>query len=655
MLGIGPGADPAAEAEAPRSAWFRILHFWRSPPDQPGWARPALLAIAALATLSYAWGIDNVNLETFYGAAARSMSESWHNFFFASFDPWGTVSVDKLPGAFWIQALSLRIFGFHLWAIGLPQVIEGTLTVLVLYRVVRLVAGPGAGLVAAVVLAASPATVLLNRGNISDSLLILLLVLAADATMRALRTGRWSSLVLAGVWVGLAFQAKMLQAWIVLPALYMAYVLAAPTPSLYRRLGHVVLSGLAVLVVSLSGMTAVSVVPAHDRPFVDGSCNNSLFSQVFLYNAADRLTGDVLTQPGCNGESPPLVTAAEHNARAGIGTVGIPGGPFRFLTGPFGRDDAWVLVPSLVALVALLYVRRRERRTDPLRAATVLWAIWLVFTWSFFASSQFLNSYYLAALVPPMAALCGMGWATAWQARSRRSRLVVMATVAAGAAYAVALLPADAGVRAWVIATTLVATAAAVAVLALSLRSGPATWLLPVGLTLSSLALLLGAAWASATAVTAGLGPFDTPYQSAKLTALLQSSVQKGYAAWPAVDRYADTFPRSVAVDTFETSSFAAFDVLATGREFLPLGGFTGRVPDPTLDRFIADVAGGKVRRVFAAVRPETTNPDMRWAIGHCARVRTAEATVHQSGVTYQRYLCAQQAHRAVASAPAGR
>ena len=163
-----------------------------------------MLAVAALAALSYAWGIGNDMLETYYAAAVRSMSESWHNFFFASFDPWGTVSIDKLPGAFWVQALSVRVFGFHVWSVVLPQVVEGALTVLVMYRAVRRVAGAAAGLTAAVVLAATPVTILLNRGNISDSLLILLLVLAADATTKAMATGRLSSLLVAGVWVNQA-------------------------------------------------------------------------------------------------------------------------------------------------------------------------------------------------------------------------------------------------------------------------------------------------------------------------------------------------------------------------------------------------------------------------------------------------------------------
>src|ERR1700691_1538208 len=162
--------------------------FWRSPEGQPGWARPTLLAIATVAAVTYAWGMNGAALEAFYGAAARSMSTSWHDFFFGAFDPAGTVSVDKLPGALWPQALSLRVFGFHTWAIVLPQVIEGVLTILVLYRAVRRLASPVAGIVAAAVVATSPVTVALNRGNVADSLLILLIVLAADATAAALGT-----------------------------------------------------------------------------------------------------------------------------------------------------------------------------------------------------------------------------------------------------------------------------------------------------------------------------------------------------------------------------------------------------------------------------------------------------------------------------------
>ena len=262
-----------------------------------------------------------------------------------------------------MQALSLRIFGFHIWALVLPQVIEGVLTVLVLYRTVRRVAGADAGLVAAVVMMSSPIVILLDRGNISDSLLILLLVLAVDATIRACRTGQLRSLLWAGVLVGFAFQAKMFQAWLVLPALFLAYLVAAPAVSFLRRVWHLAAASLAVAVVSLSWMSAVSLVPQSSRPYVDGSCNDSLFNQVFSYNGFSRLGGNGLDAAGCNHTSTYIVTAAIYGIQHGIGTFGIAASWDRLLQGPFGHDDAWLLLPAVVASIWLIVLQRRRPRT----------------------------------------------------------------------------------------------------------------------------------------------------------------------------------------------------------------------------------------------------------------------------------------------------
>jgi 4-amino-4-deoxy-L-arabinose transferase-like glycosyltransferase len=208
------------------------------PVAESAWTRRlALVVIAALAGLSYAWAIGHGGLEEYYyGAAVRSMSMSWHDFIFGAFDPAGTITLDKLPGAFWLQALSVRVFGMHNWAIILPQIIEGIATVLVLYRAVSRLAGPAAGLIAAALLAVSPAAVGLDRGNISDSLLILLLVLAADSVSAAIAdgTGRLWRLILAGVWIELAFQAKEIEAGMMLPALGLAYLLSGPGSAVRR-------------------------------------------------------------------------------------------------------------------------------------------------------------------------------------------------------------------------------------------------------------------------------------------------------------------------------------------------------------------------------------------------------------------------------------
>jgi 4-amino-4-deoxy-L-arabinose transferase-like glycosyltransferase len=170
----------------------------------------------------------------------------------------------------------VRAFGYSAWAMILPQVVEGVLTVLALYRAVSRLAGPAGGLVVAFVLAASPAVVALDRGNISDSLMILLLVLAADAVSAAIvRGGTWWRLIVAGVWVGLAFQAKMIEAWLVLPALGLAYLISGPGTA-GRRIRQLVAAGVVAAIVSLAWITAVSLVPAGSRPYADGSHDNSL-------------------------------------------------------------------------------------------------------------------------------------------------------------------------------------------------------------------------------------------------------------------------------------------------------------------------------------------------------------------------------------------
>jgi 4-amino-4-deoxy-L-arabinose transferase-like glycosyltransferase len=638
----GPTGTTLTPTPAPTSAARRRWQVWRSPDDQPAWARPALLVVAALAALSYVWGIGNAQLETFYAGAVRSMSESWHNFLFGAFDPWGTVSVDKLPGAFFVQALSVRLFGFHIWSVALPQAIEGVLTVLVLYRAVRRIGGPVAGLVAALVMAATPVTILVNRGNVSDSLLVLLLVLAADAATSAFLSGRLRTLLLSGVWVGLAFQAKMLQAWIVVPALLGAYLVAAPVTGLVRRLGHVVLAGLVVVAVSLSYICLVSVVPAHDRPYVDGSCNDSIVSQVFLYNGADRLSGQSLRQPGCS--LPPASVTSAQTTTGGAPTVALGKGPGRFLNGLFGRDAAWFLPPALIALIGILVARRKEPETDPWRAGALLWGVWMLFTWAFFASSHFLNAYYLAALVPPLGALCGLGVALAWRHRSSAAvRLVLMATVVIGVAYAVYLVPTGVGMRGVIVGSGIALGLAAVLALARSLtgagRRGSASdadrrgrW----AFALAVASLLVGAVWASGTAVATELGPFDSPYQPAAQTAAEHAGWNRDVAGWPALAAAAASVPAGRSVETAETSAQVSQDVLATGREYLPVGGFTGQVPATSVRQLEADVRAGTVEDVLVSVAPRTRNPAMEWAAARCH----GGTLVHEDGATYRRVVC---------------
>jgi 4-amino-4-deoxy-L-arabinose transferase-like glycosyltransferase len=606
--------------------------FWRSPADQPGWARPALLGIAVLAGLAYGWGIAQASVESFYGAAARSMSQSWHDFIFGAFDPAGTVSVDKLPGALWVQALSLRLFGFHIWALVLPQVVEGVLTVLVLYHAVRRLAGAPAGLAAAAVLAVTPVTVLLNRGNVSDSLLVLLLVLAADATSAALSTGRLRTLCLAGLWVGLAFQTKMIQAWLVLPALAAAYLLAGPAERLRTRIGHVAVAGLVTVVVSLSWMTAVSLVPAHDRPYVDGSRDDSVYSQVFYYNGIARVEGGdaVFSAPG--PPEPFLSVLIQDQDLANSSTLSIGPGWNRLLTGSLGRDAGWLLPAVLAGAIAALVSRRGRGRADPLGAAVVLWGGWWVLLVVFFSAGSYLNSYYIAALTPAMAALCGTGVAALADARPKVRAAAVLATAAACVGYGLYLLH-GAAVVPWWLWPAAVSVLIVAAALTLITRA--------VAAVAAVAALLIIPATASVTVVVRGLGPFDTPFESHQISDTTKPPPGYGALISEDMQRLKQMQPHRRYVLAVDTSILAAPFILYSGDEVLPIGGYFGGVAAPTLSALQSDIDNGYVQLFRVPLVPRSPDPRVRWVQQHCAM--TGHSTQPNS-LEFATYSCARQA-----------
>jgi 4-amino-4-deoxy-L-arabinose transferase-like glycosyltransferase len=566
---------------------------WRSPAGQPAWARPALLLVAALSGLAYSWQVGST-IEIFYAAAVRSMTESWHNLLFGAFDPSGTITVDKLPGALWVQALSARLFGFHVWSLMLPQAAEGVLTVLVLYHTVRRLAGPPAALVASVVLAASPATMTLDRGNIPDSLMILLLVLAADSTVTAIVHGRWRSVVMVGLWVGLAFQAKMLEAWLVLPALALAYLVAARGTT-WARLGRLVAIGATTVVVSLSYMTFVTLTPASQRPYVDGSTSNSVYQQVFDYNGFSRVGQASPNQLLGRTLGTPLFSQAEP-----------PPGWDRLLTRSYGRDTGWLLPAALIAAGGILVARRREPRTDLARAGALLWGTWLVVLAVLFSVSTTMNSYYAGALSPAVAGLLGIGSALAWQRRREAwVAVVTAATVLVTVGYAAWILPTrGTGLPAGLAAAAIVLGLAAVLALALSAlrhrtRAGPAPEAV-IAAILTGAALLLVPAIASASVVAEGLGPFDTPFQSAGVTRFVHTvfAPQPSPPALAAIEAARRGAPFLMAA---QTSAVAAPYIYATGEEVLPLGGYTGTIPAPSTAATRAMIAAGDFHLALVA------------------------------------------------------
>jgi 4-amino-4-deoxy-L-arabinose transferase-like glycosyltransferase len=504
------------------------------------------------------------------------------------------------------------------------------------------------------VLAVTPVTVLLSRGNVSDSLLILLLVLAADAVSAALLTGSLRQLLLAGVWVGLAFQAKMVQAWLVLTALAAAYLLAAPAARLRTRCAHVALAGLVTAVVSLSWMTAVSVVPSQDRPYVDGSANDSVYTQVFDYNGLGRLTGNWTTIAG--PPSPLLVQAVESGQLLNAETFGLKPSWHRLLAGPFAADGGWLLPAAVAGALGVFISRRRQGRRDPLRAAVVLWGGWWLVLALFFSVGSYLNSYYVAALVPAVAGLCGTGLAACgprpWPARVR---LIVTATVLGCAGYGAYLMSGTVSGPVVLTVVALIVAAAAIVQLLLP-AAGQARQLTAVAFT--GAAVLLLPAAASVSSVIRGLGPFDSPFESSKTAQRNQALAAAGPALTAAVQRLELGTPPGDALFGVDTSGLAQSYILYSGREVLPIGGYLGNVPAPTLATLQADIRRGYVRVFVLPVSPPGPDPRVRWIESNCAR---QPPPLNRPPVPYANFVCGfataqptQSAQPAPTTQPAG-
>jgi 4-amino-4-deoxy-L-arabinose transferase-like glycosyltransferase len=691
--------DPSApETPARTGRSRRRWELWRSPDGQPAWARPALLAIAAVAAALYAWNITQAGLAPFYSVAVKSMSESWKAFFYGALDPNATVTIDKLAGSFLPQALSARIFGFHAWSVALPQVIEGVIAVLVMYRVVRRWAGVVPGLLAAAIFTLTPIAASMFGHSMEDGALTMCLVLAADAYQRAVSEGRFRSLLMAAAWIGLGFQAKMLQAWMVLPALAVGYLVAAPAP-VRRRLAHLGAAAVVMLAVSVSWIALYTFTPAADRPYVDGSTNNSAIAMVFGYNGVERFgisfSGAVASGPGVTsgtagaGNRPVTTPAGGTGAEAGAGATGgggpgsgqagypgtgagatqggatgaAPGGagsrapgtggftpeggnpveggnrvgggnpggggnPLRgggpggggfgtgwtkLLGGEYGTQIGWLYPLAVLAVVFGVAWTRRARRTEPagqVRGGFVMWGTWLATYGLIFSKmSTIPHTAYMSSLAPPLAALSAAGIVMFWRAHRAGGwrGWVLPVTVAAEVAWAFYLWRDYGGFLPW--ARDLLVVAGAVAIVALvvtrlsrRVRARVVTVALGTGVAAM---LVAPATWAAsvldvsyagssfnATAGPAGgmggLGAGGGIGASATVT--LTSAEQRLYDY---VSAHRDGASYLMAVGSWEEASPY---ILATGQEVMPMGGFSGTVPSPTLAAVKHLVRTGQLR-----------------------------------------------------------
>lgn len=396
----------------------------------PSWKRPDRFAIAARAFLlaataslyliglgSGGWG------NGYYAAAAQAGAESWRAMFFGALDSPGFTTLDKPPAATWVMSLSVRVFGLHPWSVLVPQALMGVAAVALLEATVRRQANAVTGLLAAAVFAVTPVAVRIFRFDDPDALLVLLLVAAAYAWVRAIESNRRRWVVLAGLAIGTAFLAKMAQALLVAPAFVVAFSVCAHG-GLRQRLSRVALFGAVSMAAAGWWLVAVTVVPATQRPWVGGTTTNSVLDLALGYNGLGRLSG---TRPA-GDPTPPVVSGGA--------------GPGRLFQSAMGGQGSWLLHAAMVGAVVLLWRARDRDRRDPRWSSVTLWGPWLFCAGTVISLSRgLIQPYYTLTLSPAIAALASAGAVELWRLRTTPAgRVALAALLAATAAWTDVLL-----------------------------------------------------------------------------------------------------------------------------------------------------------------------------------------------------------------------
>ncbi|AUN16424.1 dolichyl-phosphate-mannose--protein mannosyltransferase [Clostridium botulinum] len=260
------------------------------------------IALSLILILSLILNLANLNIEgyanQYYAAGVKSMTLSLKNFFFISFDPASFVSIDKPPLGFWIQAIFAKIFGFSGWSIILPQAIAGVVSVGLIYVIVKRSFGTAAGLISAICLAVTPVFVAVSRNNTCDNLLVLTLLLACLVLSKAAEKGKLKYLLISLAIIGIGFNIKMLQAYMIIPAIYITYLLSNAA-SFKKRIVHLMAGTIILILVSLSWAFIVDLIPEGNRPYVGSSTNNSVMELIIGHNGLERLgIGSKSTQGG---------------------------------------------------------------------------------------------------------------------------------------------------------------------------------------------------------------------------------------------------------------------------------------------------------------------------------------------------------------------
>ena len=356
-----------------------------------------LLLLTAFLTSYKIWNIGNAN--AYYTAAVQSMLKSWHNFFYASFDPTGFITVDKPALGLWLECLFALVFGVHGWSVALPQIICSLVSVTVLYKLVKKSFGAAAGLIAALILALTPIFIASTRSNNFDASLVMVCLLAVCAALTAAEKGSLKHLILSTALIGVGFNIKMLQAYLYLPAIYLVYFFTSAA-SFKKRLVHLLAATGVLLAISAAWCLIVDLTSAVSRPYIGSSDTNSTFELAFGYNGLARIFG-------ARADLSDGLTGMISSAAGSFMNEGGEPGLFRLFHSELAGQISWMLPMAVLGIGVLILNVVKASKSDKKTAwrPLLLWLGLFVTLYGFFSVSRFFHRYYLIMFAPALAAL----------------------------------------------------------------------------------------------------------------------------------------------------------------------------------------------------------------------------------------------------------
>lgn len=630
-----------------------------------------LIFLSIFTAMTSFWGLAKVQRSEYYASIAMSMSKSIGNFFYGAIDPAGTVTLDKIPGSYWLPAIFVKVFGFSTWSIIAPNALATISLVIVVSMIGKKLFGTTAALISGAIVSTTPIVIAVGRANQPQSMFLLTLALSAFWAIKALQSYRRRDLVIAGAFIALAFHTYMLEAWALWPALIIGWLVTQQSMS--KKIIDLLIAGFASLVLSLTWIIIVWFVPSSHRPYIGGTYHNNPFEMVFGYNGLGRFSATTSALSS---------TSDDPNFRSFTPPFGGSAGFGRIFSEAVAGQIAW-LIPVAILSTILLFAMKRKF------SVTLFLSFWLVTFFAMFSLVAGIHQFYTSSLAIPISLLTAGALTQSLKFGKRNYVFSILAIAAISSLLLSDLYP---DYKQWAAFLQAAIAIMAIMTIAINIRNKvllttlvtcglvatPAVWAIDAHSFTNSINPIAGNVSAMGPgglngsmnqpgnfkAQSNGTPPnFDPQIQGRFPQGMNGGTLPKdsGFPNSPGFSRP----PRNAIgqdrqrlgggfgqQDVSETVAYlkshrhgakfllvtfgaqsAASYITATGENVLPIGGFDGQDPTPTLSRFKELVIQGQIRYVLldggqgVGGGAQTNNEIRQWVMGNCTQDQAAPAT----------------------------